>query len=58
MRICWEEAERQLNATIVKYICRDAVGSFRMQYVLLPLKRRLDGGERTESLFDEIMKCE
>ncbi len=54
----WHEAREHLNAVIAEYVDVGIVGSFALKLTLLPLKHRLDGGERTDELYDEIMGCE
>lgn len=53
----WERAENHLNMLIAEYSALGwREGQFGL-YVLLPLKRRFDAGERTENLYQEIMQC-
>ncbi len=53
----WERAENYLNMMIAEYSALGWAGQFGLRYVLLPLKRRFDAGERTERLYLEIMQC-
>jgi len=54
----WKKAESYLNMLIAEYVSIGVVGSFGLNLTLLPLKKRLDSGEKTQKLFDEIMECE
>jgi hypothetical protein len=54
----WKQAENTLNMWIAEYANIGASGRFGLQLVLLPLKKRLDSGERTQELYEEIMSCE
>ena len=54
----WGRAGNYLNMLIAEYAAIGWAGQFGLQLVLLPLKRRLDAGERTETLYHEIMQCE
>lgn len=54
----WERAANYLNMLIAEYAAIGPAGQFGLQLTLLPLKRRLDAGERTEALYNEIMQCE
>lgn len=54
----WERAKTYLNSLIAEYAAIGWAGQFGLNIVLLPLKRRFDGGERTQALYDEIMQCE
>lgn len=54
----WNKAEDYLNFLIQEY---ESVGwagptCFALSLTLIPLKNRLDKGERTESLYNEIME--
>ncbi len=54
----WQEAIKYLNMLIVEYASIGWAGSFGLNGVLVPLKKRYEGGERTQELYDAIMKCE
>lgn len=54
----WEQAINHLNMLIAEYSAIGWAGQFGLKLVLLPLKRRLDAGERSEGLYNEIMQCE
>ena len=54
----WEKATNYLDTLIAEYVSLGWAGIFGLQMVLLPLKDRLENGERTEELYDEIMECE
>ncbi len=55
----WELAEAHLNDAIDRaiddYYDNGLVGYLRFHHFLMPLKRRLESGERTQALYDEIM---
>ena len=53
----WARAEAWLNELIAAYVSLGWAGSFGLHLTLLPLKRRLDAGERTQDLYDAIMRC-
>ena len=55
--IDWEEAENYLNSLIAAYCSIGWTGQLGLQTVLLPLKKRFDKGERSDELYEEIMKC-
>jgi hypothetical protein len=54
----WEAVENYLNAMIAEYVAIGQFGVLGLQVTLLPLKKRLDAGERSEELYNEIMDCE
>lgn len=54
----WEQAENYLNSLIAAYAAIGWAGQFGLQMFLLPLKKRLDAGERSANLYADIMKCE
>lgn len=54
----WKEAINYLNMLIAEYASIGFAGSFGLNGVLIPLKKRFDKGERTKELYDEIMQCE
>ena len=54
----WLPAVNHLNMMIAEYADVGASGYIGLYAILLPLKRRYDGGERTPELYDEIMQCE
>lgn len=56
--IDWKKAAVHLNMVIAEYCAIRASGTFALNLTLLPLKQRLDGGERTVELYTEIMECE
>lgn len=53
----WEQAENYLAMMMEAYREIGAPGLFGLS-LMKPLKRRLDGGERTRELYDEIMNLE
>ena len=53
----WEQAINYLNMLIAEYCSIGWTGQFGLQTVLLPLKKRLDKGERSDELYEEIMEC-
>ena len=54
----WEKAEKHLDSLIAEYEAIGTAGWFGLNLTLLPLKRRLDSGERSEELYAAIMSCE
>ena len=54
----WKETERYLNSLIAEYASIGLSRILGLQMTLLPLKRRLDEGERTAELYQSIMACE
>ena len=54
----WKKAIEHLDMLIVMYACIGFAGTFGLNGVLVPLKKRYDSGERTKELYDEIMQCE
>lgn len=55
--INWEEAENYLNSLIAEYALIGLSGKLGLELTLLPLKRRIKSGERTDELYTEIMNC-
>ena len=58
MIVDWERASKYLDEMIEAYRDIGWAGVFGLNLVLLPLKRRLELGERTEELYERIMECE
>lgn len=56
--INWEEAENYLNSLIAEYVLIGLSGKLGLELTLLPLKRRINSGERTDELYTEIMNCQ
>ncbi len=54
----WDEAKRYLDFIIQEYESIGWTGKFALELTLYPLRERFDKGERTESLYNEIMECE
>lgn len=54
----WALAECYLNQVISEYAAIGGPGRFALDMLLVPLKKRLDEGERTEELYTAIMECE
>ena len=54
----WKKAESNLNMYIAEYACIGFAGSFGLNGVLIPLKKRYDRGERTYKLYKEMMSVE
>jgi uridine kinase len=54
----WERAKNHLNEMLANYVAIGWPGRFAIDGVILPLKARLNKGERTRELYDEIMGCE
>ena len=54
----WKKAVDHLNMLIVEYASIGFAGTFGLNVVLVPLKKRYDSGERSRELYDEIMSCE
>ena len=54
----WDKAKRYLEMLIVEYASIGFAGSFGLNGVLVPLRKRFEAGERTKALYDEIMECE
>lgn len=50
----WDEAKKYLDKMIKEYQGTWA-GWSALSFVLYPLRERLENGERTQELFDEIM---
>lgn len=53
----WEKAENHLHYLISSYSSMGPAGCLAVRYVLRPLLERLESGEQTEDLYDEIMVC-
>lgn len=54
----WEKAISYLNLLIGMYASLGWQGSFGLNLTLLPLYKRYENGERTDELYDAIMRCE
>lgn len=54
----WIVACDHLNMVIAEYVMAGWSGQFALNATLIPLKRRYDCGERTQTLYDEIMALE
>ena len=54
----WNRAIRHLDFLIAEYRALGLNGHFGLYFTLLPLRERYKSGERTQLLYDEIMKCE
>lgn len=54
----WALAECYLNQVMTEYAAIGGPGRFALDMLLVPLKKRLDEGERTEELYAAIMECE
>ena len=54
----WKEAIDHLNTYIIEYAAIGSAGQFGLYGVLIPLKKRYEGGERTRELYDEMMEVE
>lgn len=54
----WKQAENYLNMLIAEYTAIGWTGCFALWNTLVPLKQRLNAGERSKALYDEIMECE
>lgn len=54
----WKQAGNYLNMLIAEYAAIGWTGYFALWNTLIPLKQRLDTGERSKALYDEIMECE
>ena len=54
----WEKAISYLNLLIGMYASLGWQGSFGLNLTLLPLYKRDENGERTDELYDAIMRCE
>ena len=53
----WEKAINYLNMLMADYVALQGPGDFALKAVFIPLKKRLDNGERTRDLYNEIMEC-
>ena len=51
----WTVAYDHLNHVIAEYMAMRINGAIVLQKVLMPLKRRYDMGERSKSLYDNII---
>jgi hypothetical protein len=51
----WEKAEEYLKTCESAYAEIGSAGMFALNFVIMPLRNRFNGGERTGGLFDEIM---
>ena len=54
----WVQAEKWLDEIERAYREIGPLGSFALHAVILPARRRLERGERTRDLYDEIMGIE
>lgn len=54
----WAEAEKYLVDLMGSYMAIGAAGFPGLTGFLMPLKARLEAGERTRELYDAIMACE
>lgn len=54
----WDKAKKYLEMLIVEYASIGFAGTFGLNGVLVPLRKRFEAGERTKALYDEIMRCE
>lgn len=54
----WAAAEAWLNDLMSSYLSIGAAGFPGLTLFLMPLKTRLENGERSKELYDAIMKCE
>lgn len=54
----WDEAIRYLYTMIMEYASIGPAGSFGLYGVLVPLKNRVESGERTKKLYENIMAVE
>jgi hypothetical protein len=53
--IDWKEAENYLALCERTYTAIGSAGYIALTYVVRPLRDRLNSGERTQTLYDEIM---
>lgn len=53
----WKEAIDHLNRLIKVYFDMGEIGKIRLDLALIPLRDRLNSGERTEDLYEDIMDC-
>mgnify|MGYP000002908667 CR=1 FL=1 len=51
----WSKAEEHLTASEKVYGLTDSAGYLVLNYVICPLRDRLNKGERTEALWNDIM---
>lgn len=58
LRMDWEKAIEHLNMLISEYELLGLVGYFGLRIVLYPLRARVEAGERSEELYNQIMECE
>lgn len=54
----WERAEKYLAGLMEAYLSIGAAGFPGLTLFLMPLKARLEAGERSKDLYDAIMACE
>lgn len=54
----WSKAEEHLTACEKVYTVIDSAGYLVLNYVIDPLRDRLNKGERTKELFNDIMKTQ
>jgi len=54
----WCKAEEHLTACEKVYAVIESAGYLVLNYVIYPLRERLDKGERTEELYNEIMETQ
>ena len=54
----WREAEEHLTDCEKEYSVIDTAGYLVLNYVINPLRDRLNKGERTEALFNDIMETQ
>ena len=54
----WRQAEEHLVACEKEYSVVECAGYLILNYVIYPLRDRLNKGERTEELFSEIMETQ
>lgn len=54
----WESAENNLRYFISEYANIGVSGQFALKFTLLPLLDRLNNGERSQELYDQIMACQ
>jgi len=55
-KLDWEKARDYLSRCEEAYTAIGSAGSFAMNFVITPLRDRLNSGERTEQLYNEIME--
>jgi len=52
----WGRARSMMHDKMMEYAAHGMMGHISIECRILPLKRRYDRGERSERLYDEIMK--